>query len=45
MRGNKKENEELGCSSVVQCLPSMLEALDSISAPKKKRQKKKKERE
>jgi hypothetical protein len=32
----------LGCSSVVQQLPSMHEALCSIPAPKKKRQKKKK---
>jgi hypothetical protein len=30
----------LECSSVVQRLPSMREALGSISAPKKKRQKK-----
>jgi hypothetical protein len=30
----------LGCSSVVQSLPSMREALASIPAPKKKRQKK-----
>jgi hypothetical protein len=29
----------LGCSSVVQRLPSMREALGSIQAPKKKRQK------
>jgi hypothetical protein len=36
-----KQKEGLGCSSVVQRLPSMHEALGSISAPKKKRQKKK----
>jgi hypothetical protein len=33
--------KELGCSLVVQRLPSMCEALGSIPAPKKKRQKKK----
>jgi hypothetical protein len=32
----------LGCSSVVQLLPSMCEALGLIPAPKKKRPKKKK---
>jgi hypothetical protein len=31
----------LGCSSLVQRLPSMCEALGSIPAPKNKRQKKK----
>jgi hypothetical protein len=30
----------LGCNSVVQCSPSMREALDLIPAPKKKRPKK-----
>jgi hypothetical protein len=32
----------LGCSLVVQCLPSMCEALGSIPAPKKTKKKKKK---
>jgi hypothetical protein len=40
----KSENTGLGCSSMVQHLPSMREALGSIPAPKKKRQKKKKKR-
>jgi hypothetical protein len=34
----KQEKEGLGCSLVVQRLPSMLEALGSIPAPKKKKE-------
>jgi hypothetical protein len=37
---SKMKEYGLGCSSVVQRLPSMNEALVSIPAPKKKRQKK-----
>jgi hypothetical protein len=35
-----ERNEGMGCSSVVEQLPSMCEALGPIPAPKKKRQKK-----
>jgi hypothetical protein len=40
----RKANPGLGCSSVVQRLPSMSEALGSIPAPKNKTQKKKKKK-
>jgi hypothetical protein len=42
---NKEQRRGLGCSLVVQHLPSIHKALGSIPAPKKKRQKKKKEEE